>query len=265
MRRKLTSMRKGIFVLVAHDERQNRVLARDIDKGCGPFSCPVCQMPVRLRKGSLRIHHFAHMPYSTCAYGAGESEAHRKAKEGVYLALQDKNVFSVLEAPLGDLRPDIMAMIDNQIVGIEVQISAISLDEIVRRTLSYTKKGMAVIWILCSEIPTENEQTRFQWRQRFLHGLYFGRIYYYAGKDLVTPVHLSTSYGESYNDYYGYNRYRHKATKYPTLGPTISISDASMFHSVYRKSWSYLSGEIQIKYPASKLWIDTLPKWWNED
>jgi competence protein CoiA len=252
-------------MLVAHGSNQNRIWAREIDREDGPFFCPICNEPVRLHKGNLRVHHFAHMPNASCTYGAGESETHRKAKEGIQLAFQAKGAISVLEAPLGDLRPDIMALIGGEIVGIEVQASSISLEEINRRTIAYTHRGMAVAWLICGELPIEHEKARFQWRQRFLHGMYFGRVYYYAGQDNVVPVHLQASYGFSDGgEYYDDRTYRHKTMKWPVLAPAISLSDTSIFHSLYRKAWSYTTGEKQIDYPASKIWIDQLPKWWSE-
>lgn len=253
-------------MLVAHDSNQNRIWAREIDREDGPFFCPICNEPLRLHKGNLRVHHFAHLPNATCTYGAGESEAHRRAKESIYLAFQQNGTISILEAPLGDLRPDIMAIINNEIVGIEVQASSISLEEITRRTIAYSQRAVAVVWLICEPVPTANEQARFKWQHRFLHGMYFGRVYYYGNQDKVIPVHLQPSYGYSDGgEYGGGGTYRHKTIKVPTLAPIISLSDTNIFHSIYRKPWSYTTGETQIDYPASKIWIDQLPKWWSKE
>ena len=56
------------------------VLSMEVEKEDGPFFCPSCRGKVILKKGRIKIPHFAHKPPVTCIYGKGESEIHYKAK-----------------------------------------------------------------------------------------------------------------------------------------------------------------------------------------
>ena len=42
------------------DRYEYRVEARDVEKLDGPFMCPKCGKALRLRKGEIKAHHFAH-------------------------------------------------------------------------------------------------------------------------------------------------------------------------------------------------------------
>jgi competence protein CoiA len=56
-------------------------------KANAPFVCPECGDEVVLRRGSVRVGHFAHKIPDACHYGAGETEAHRRCKLEIYEAL----------------------------------------------------------------------------------------------------------------------------------------------------------------------------------
>jgi competence CoiA-like predicted nuclease len=49
------------------------VVASEVDRG-PEFRCPdpVCNQVVFIRKGLKRIHHFAHQPDASCAYGVAK-------------------------------------------------------------------------------------------------------------------------------------------------------------------------------------------------
>ena len=53
------------------------------EKGDGnTYFCPHCKAQVNTRKGDERIHHFAHVPGSACAFSAtGESKTCRYERE----------------------------------------------------------------------------------------------------------------------------------------------------------------------------------------
>src|SRR2546430_12963363 len=46
-----------------------QVLASSVSKVDGPFTCPMCMCEVLVKKGRVKIHHFAHIPPTICAYG----------------------------------------------------------------------------------------------------------------------------------------------------------------------------------------------------
>lgn len=57
-------------MLCAIRQRDNqKVAAWDQQKIDGPFSCPVCVEETILKKGAMKVHHFAHKPPITCEYG----------------------------------------------------------------------------------------------------------------------------------------------------------------------------------------------------
>lgn len=56
-----------------------RIEAREAARG-PDYRCPECGRMVILKKGRIVTHHFAHKPPVDCAWGRGESHAHREAK-----------------------------------------------------------------------------------------------------------------------------------------------------------------------------------------
>lgn len=97
-------------------------------KSNAPFLCLQCNEEVILKTGRFRVNHFAHANPIACKYAEGESEAHRRCKMEIYLALRkEPNVRNVvLERPLETVRPDVSAEINGVHVAIEVQISSLS-------------------------------------------------------------------------------------------------------------------------------------------
>ncbi len=110
----------------------------------------MCNDEVVLKKGSVRIHYFAHKPPLACAYGKGESDEHLKCKLEIYenLIKQPNVTKCEIERNLQSVRPDISCYIGKIPVAIEVQISALGLDEIIYRTIEYRQKGIFVLWLL---------------------------------------------------------------------------------------------------------------------
>lgn len=148
----------------------------------GPFRCVECNEEVVLRSGKSRVDHFAHVNPLACSYTQGESELHRRCKmeifDGLSRAPHVKNV--VLEKPMGVVRPDISAEINGTPVAIEIQISSLSVDEIMRRTIAYHQKGIYVLWLLqwTSDLDKERYSPRV-W-EKWIHACYFGRVYYWT-------------------------------------------------------------------------------------
>jgi competence protein CoiA len=133
-------------VLTATREADNRrVLARDFEKAHGPFRCPECGSRVVLHKGTVVIHHFAHKPPVSCRYGVGESEEHRLCKQAIHdRLLEYQNVAPRLEEKMGSVRPDVFFTCQGTPVAIEVQISHLTMREIVERTEEYYRLGVNV-------------------------------------------------------------------------------------------------------------------------
>ncbi|MGO9265463.1 MAG: competence protein CoiA [Candidatus Binataceae bacterium] len=128
---------------------KTKVLARIVVRAESPFLCPLCLREVILRKGKIKVHHFAHKPPVTCSLGAGETEEHHRAKLAIYDALRVNTLVSdvELEKDLGGSVADVYARISGVRVAVEIQRSSLTVNEIVARTQNYHRLQIAVLWI----------------------------------------------------------------------------------------------------------------------
>ena len=62
-------------MLVAIDDAGNRILGDAAERG-KTYYCPECHAPVILKRGAVKIPHFAHAPDTPCEYGRGEGMRH---------------------------------------------------------------------------------------------------------------------------------------------------------------------------------------------
>ena len=183
-------------------ETGNRVPARNMTKQDGPFVCPKCWTPAVVHKdrGGGKIEHFAHNAPLSPLVAYGESATHKSAKEEICQALEqafpDGNwaVERTLKNKLTgkpELRPDISGRIGKTPLVIEIQWSTLSLATILKRSIGYKKWNIPVLWILplAKDIEDEFRPRSFE---RYLHSMYFGRVYYWKKGDglLVTPTHF---------------------------------------------------------------------------
>lgn len=233
-------------------------------KSNAPFECPECNDEVILRKGTVRIHHFAHKPPVTCRYGAGETETHRRCKMEIYEALlQDSKVRkAALERSLKTVRPDVSAYINGVPVAIEVQISALSLETIIHRTTEYAQKGIYLLWLPQWTNDLEKEQYSPRVWERWVHATYFGRIYYWLKGLSVVSYNFAPHYTHVPENYWygeggeemsagGFDRIS-KRYRTPVRGKTLNL--LTDFIRKERDAWQ--SRDFTI--PCSKLYIDRL-------
>lgn len=187
-------------MLVAHNSVQDRCVAWKTGKDNSPFFCPECNREVVLKKGKIREHHFAHIPPVNCIYGQGESDKHFKIKREIYEALSSHPNCSKceVERTLKGVRPDVSLYIGKIPVAIEIQKSTIDINEIVKRTKKYTDLKIHLIWIIPddtfsnSKLGKDNQLIcRPKEWQKFLHTMYYGRVYIWQKEALVKPVHLN--------------------------------------------------------------------------
>ncbi|EDX70713.1 Competence protein CoiA-like family [Coleofasciculus chthonoplastes PCC 7420] len=247
-----------------------KIIAKDASKQDVPFYCPKCSKEVCLRKGRIRIHHFAHKPPVTCGHGIGESEAHRQCKTEIYKSLlkHPKVQDCELEKNLGSVIPDIFAVIDGTPVALEVQISSLTIDEVIRRTEDYSKKKIYLLWLgLRNKEFNEEKYSPKAW-EKWLHAMYYGRVYYWVTGLKLQPIHFSDYHlyvkestwyedGEerSAGGYYKYS----KRYKTPIKGKLVNITEH--FQAMYRQIWK--GGNIFI--PECKLYIDRQNTWWKSE
>jgi competence protein CoiA len=228
----------------------------------GPFVCLQCREEVILKTGRLRVNHFAHANPIDCKYAEGESEAHRRCKMEIFEALQKAPAVrnAALERPLDTVRPDVSAYIRGVPVAIEVQISSLSLDTIMRRTIEYARKRIYVLWLL--QWTPELDARRYTpklW-EKWIHAPYFGHVYYWVEGLTVVSHYFDASFKSvPKKSWYsedgkkmtagGYNR-KSKRHRTAVRGQTFNL--ATDFEPRGRYWWQGNG----LKVPDAKLFID---------
>ncbi len=99
-----------------------------------------------------------------------------------------------LERSLGEVRPDVSADINGVPVAIEVQISSLSVETIMQRTIDYFRKGIYVLWLL--QWTPKLDAPRYTptiW-EKWIHAAYFGRVYYWTGGLNVVAYRFEPSF-----------------------------------------------------------------------
>jgi competence protein CoiA len=224
------------------------VLAHHTQKFQGPFRCPECSEVVILRRSNVRITHFAHAKSGLCNYSAGESEAHRRCKLEIYEALiKHPNATDVaLERSLTTARPDVSVRINGVPVAIEVQISNLSMETIIRRTQEYARKGIYVLWLLQWTPYLDGSRYSPRLWEKWIHAAYFGRVYYWLKGLTVACYHFDPHFNTIHaNSWYsktgkkvvvgGYNR-RSKRFRAPSRERILNL--ATDFGPRDRERWT---------------------------
>jgi competence protein CoiA len=137
-------------MLVAWHNRQ-RVEAREAERG-ETYLCPNCETSLILRRGRIMVPHFAHRPQAVCDWAAGETPAHLSAKAAMRDALVARGLRADVEQVVagleGDRRADVLAWSPTgEPVAIELQHTAIGLDELEARAAAYAAAGIAQLWL----------------------------------------------------------------------------------------------------------------------
>jgi len=244
-------------MLVGLSENDNRILARDATKE-SKFFCPSCQEQLILKKGNVKIHHFAHKAESTCLY-AGESLDHLQTKLQIYDALlQHPKVINVeLEKPLGLVRPDIIFSMWGIEIVIEIQNSPIDIPEIDKRNTEYARLNTPILWLLPNKlVPKVNykmECKTTQW-QRYLHKIYNEKIYFHViGLD-VFPLHYKEIVRQ-------YDKRLLEDHPYIVFGKAlVNTKRMKMYKNlniIDDFAWFFYSQRSQL------LWADEHGLWWN--
>lgn len=118
---------------------------------------PKCAKTVIHHKSdaALRIGHFAHKPGEAECPLRGEKLIHVRTKFDIYKYLHRKwgNALRIVEPEKyicnGKMRPDVyVETMKGTRIGIEVQASELTVDEIRRRTIQYEIEGVFVFWVL---------------------------------------------------------------------------------------------------------------------
>jgi competence protein CoiA len=107
----------------------------------------------------------------------------------IFMALKSAAGVSdvAMERPLGANRPDVSAMIRGVPVAIEIQISSLSVETIMSRTIDYYRKGIYVLWLLQWTPKLDGKRYAPAVWERWIHAAYYGRVYYWLkGLEVVS-------------------------------------------------------------------------------
>lgn len=181
----------------------NRIEAKSTERGLG-YICPnpECKGPVILKRGRIKIAHFAHKPPTDCTWAKGETPAHLEAKKFfrdafVSRGLRAEVEFVVPSLP-SDRRADVMVWSPSGAqAAIELQHSNISIEEIEKRSFSYAREGIAQAWVpfLRPKVMAEAERRKggddgdmfiekYPARpfERWAHAFHLRRLWFYDPK-----------------------------------------------------------------------------------
>lgn len=138
---------------MAEDATQQLVTA-DRAQRQSTYRCPGCHAPVRLKRGTVMIAHFAHRANATCAtFSEGETAEHLLGKRQLAAWFTAAGYTVQVEARLPAIhqRPDILVQLGNgQPLALEFQCSPIAIDRLAQRTQGYRAHGYRVLWLLGS-------------------------------------------------------------------------------------------------------------------
>lgn len=181
---------------------EERIEAENAERGLA-YVCPECRLEVVLKRGRIRIAHFAHRPPTNCEWAKGETPAHLQAKKlfrDTFAAhgLRSEVEFVVPSLP-NDRRADVMVWLPTgEQVAIELQHTPIGIQEIESRSFSYATAGIAQIWIPLlrpkvldrAEFCTIGKRHLVLIRkyparpfERFIHALHYGELWFYNPAD----------------------------------------------------------------------------------
>jgi len=128
-----------------------------------------CGAPGHLRTSGKGTRHFYHAPDSGCRY-AEESKEHLEIKYKIYQTCQSENWETSVEFPSPDRAwiSDVYAVRDGRKVVFEVQVSAITPEELEERDRKYRVLGIESYWLLDNFLGKSRDFTA--WYDSFLAG-----------------------------------------------------------------------------------------------
>ncbi|MFB7139590.1 competence protein CoiA [Gottfriedia sp. NPDC056225] len=148
-------------------------------KKVGPYYCPNCKKPVRLKAGLKNVPHFAHIDLTECDNEGKESLEHIKGKFALYQFFKKLALNVEVEKFLPELnqRPDLFVSIQSFQLCIEYQCSIIPLDLMVKRTSSLKNSGMKVMWILNDKLLKQKRWSSFYLNSLSVYSLIKVNVY----------------------------------------------------------------------------------------
>ncbi len=266
-----------------HRSNGQRVHATSVSRDDGPFLCPGCLSDVIHRRPWKMRDHFAHHARLSPLDTSRESWLHYECKRRIYEDLRSscpgsewfcdtKKIRGNRETRRKARKPDIEGAIKGRRVVIEVQKSALGIRSLIARTRDYSELGIAVLWVVPLTREIGEEIFRPRLIERYLHAMYFGRVYYWLpgmGGE-VLPVHFaaatrSVTFRSNENGYWeeaGSFDKPYKIIRRPRpYRGTLPIHRAFRM----RDREEFMPWGETRPVPRARLWMDTVRRWWPDD
>lgn len=257
------------------------VSASKVTKDDGPFYCDETNEELILRKCTEKIDHFAYKARRS-PIAKKQSALHTECQNELLDLLQkrfpngkweaERQTFTEdSEKGYKKVIPDLSGKINNKGVIIEIQKSTLSVNDILHRTEQYSKRGGYILWIvpLTERLGSENFRPRLF--ERFLHTMYYGRVYYWCRGNgtILFPVHYGTAtrwieettwfdaFGEEQRAG-GYER-NYRRVKKPEYGKAVDLTKGFKFEN--RPSFKLTNDKLSA--PECKIFMDNTDSWWK--
>jgi competence protein CoiA len=259
------------------------VWAEDSSHEDGPFICRGCLADAVLRICTEKRDHFAHHSRMSPAIVSGETELHKGCLQEICDALKarfpegkwdvNREIPANKEKGLDKVVPDVSGRIGDKRLVIEAQASFLSIPQIIKRSEVYAKRGIPILWIVPLKEDLGDKPFRPRLYERYLHTMYFGRVYYWRpgfGTQLL-PVHYGIAEREiPFSSWYdkdaeeernagGYDK-PYKTIKRPVPADRIDI--ATNFYPLSRPEFRPWNERKTV--PPLLIWKDKLADWWDK-
>ena len=255
-----------------------------VKKSDGPFYCPVCLCDAIIRKCIEKANHFAHNARQSPLIRKKDIELHNRCRDEILQLLQNKfpngqwaaerEIPENKEKGYRKVVPDISGRIHNIPVAIEVQLSPYTIKRIAEKVIEYQKRQVAVLYIIPLYDELGNEPFRPRLFEKYLHSMYYGRVYYWTPKceTKLLPVHFSpakrwieettwfdTELGEERTE--GGFWLTYKTIKMPNHSNPVDIT--MDFVKELRKAFE--PKNVKKSIPECIIFKDSLNEWWDKE
>lgn len=112
------------------------------------FTCPGCNQPVILKRGGIKVAHFAHKNANCNKLSENESQLHLSGKLALMQMAQELYPDTQVETIFADIEQRADVYLPSAKIALEYQCSPIDQVSLQQRTQGYLQIGLQVIWIL---------------------------------------------------------------------------------------------------------------------
>ena len=273
----------GLAGQKARRKLDNQIVYADYaTKSDGPFYCPVCLSDAIVRKCTEKVDHFAHSARQSPIIGKKDRFLHEQCQNEILEYLQKSFPLGKWEKerPIPknekygtkEVVPDISGRIGDLPIAIEVQISPYTINKIYDKLVEYQKRGVLVLYIIPLYKEIGEEVFRPRLFEKYLHSLYYGRVYYWTpnNNNKIVSAHFgrctrwieeSTWFSEDGEECSGGGYYlTFRTIRKPLFGEQLDI--VKDFKQIQRKE--FIPVNAKKKIPTCSLFIDKQMKWWNK-